>query len=652
MDFSPIFNGELTFEPGQVQATISVPVLGDLEPEGEESMNLELTSANLAELGRSLASGTILDNDGGIEDLLANQPLRFTVDGRPVTIVLSGAGNGQVIRSGEDDPILSIRLEDTTPRTNLRIIGGNRNEPIEVPTIIADGPVNVIQGVFVNLTERLEVGGALRSLRLLDVTGGQVNIDIGGDSTDTPGQFVFNEVSDLSFESESPVWNFQAGSWTDTDEARDRFAAPWVNRMVLNGVFEADVELSGQDALNDRALNVFVVGRAVGNQIQVDSGDINLMRANEGFTDGFSLVADDQTQLRTFVSVGPSDIDQLQVGEVLTMNILGPLDANITATQVRNLLLGRSLSDQVRISLTAEQIVGQLVSRGDLVDSQIDLTTTPEGEQSVRVIRVVGETRDVTVEAQGGAQAVVLIRPVDQSTFDFGGDVGQFQVSRQLSGSSLSVGGDIANLTMAREVTQTSVEVGGENRVLRALRGAQELNFQASRLVSGIINGDLVDSELRLTEPPAGGNNDFTLRVLRINGEARNSLIDVEGNINLVTAFRFIDSQLYAGGDPDAVAEDPFPTASDFVTDGTSAVINNFSLRFNREGSFIGSVLAASDIVRANLQQVQLDNDGEPFGVVTTAVRPTFFARDVADNRVLDLLNDDLMDFELREVIG
>ena len=55
-------NGELQFAPGETELTVSVPVLGDTTPEGDETFTLALSGATNAELGRA-ATGVIVDDD-------------------------------------------------------------------------------------------------------------------------------------------------------------------------------------------------------------------------------------------------------------------------------------------------------------------------------------------------------------------------------------------------------------------------------------------------------------------------------------------------------------------------------------------------------------------------------------------------------------
>lgn len=62
VDYTAV-SGVLTLAPGQTSGTISVPVLGDLLPEQNETFIVLLSSSQNATLGRSQVIGTIVDNE-------------------------------------------------------------------------------------------------------------------------------------------------------------------------------------------------------------------------------------------------------------------------------------------------------------------------------------------------------------------------------------------------------------------------------------------------------------------------------------------------------------------------------------------------------------------------------------------------------------
>jgi hypothetical protein len=63
-DFTAV-NGTLTFTPGQLTRTISVPVNGDTTPEGDETFLVNLTNPTNSPIGDNVGVGTIVNDDPG-----------------------------------------------------------------------------------------------------------------------------------------------------------------------------------------------------------------------------------------------------------------------------------------------------------------------------------------------------------------------------------------------------------------------------------------------------------------------------------------------------------------------------------------------------------------------------------------------------------
>jgi hypothetical protein len=104
-------SGVITFQPGTTNATLTVPILGDVLDEANETFFINLISATNLDIIRSLGIGTILDNDSlpgvSITDVTvtetASGPITaefiVTLDapsGRPVTVVYNTA-NGTAV---------------------------------------------------------------------------------------------------------------------------------------------------------------------------------------------------------------------------------------------------------------------------------------------------------------------------------------------------------------------------------------------------------------------------------------------------------------------------------------------------------------------------------------------------------------------------
>ncbi len=94
--------GTITFPPNTSgPLTMSVPVVGDADPEGPETVRLDLSSPRGGVLAHAQAIGVIADDDAPLPyDVIATTGQRFTYPGpagTPVTAAISGLGNGPSI---------------------------------------------------------------------------------------------------------------------------------------------------------------------------------------------------------------------------------------------------------------------------------------------------------------------------------------------------------------------------------------------------------------------------------------------------------------------------------------------------------------------------------------------------------------------------
>lgn len=105
--------GTLTFAAGETHQTVTVPVLGDLAFEGNESFSLIINLPTNAVLGTSIATGIILNDDA------------------PSSIVVEGTASGEQLTGGNSHDIISgIAGNDTLNggAGNDTLIGGTGND--------------------------------------------------------------------------------------------------------------------------------------------------------------------------------------------------------------------------------------------------------------------------------------------------------------------------------------------------------------------------------------------------------------------------------------------------------------------------------------------------------------------------------------------
>ncbi|HEV7863000.1 MAG TPA: Calx-beta domain-containing protein, partial [Acidimicrobiia bacterium] len=165
-DYTPT-SGALTFAPGDLTKTVTVPVVGDTADEADEDFSVRLSSPANAALSRSLASGVIVDDDQPtvriVPELPSPAPLPTVREGddglTPLTFTLSlnaattresaldfttvdGTG-----RAGADYLPVSGRLTfapgETTKTVVVPVIGDVRKEIDETFTLRLSKPANI-----------------------------------------------------------------------------------------------------------------------------------------------------------------------------------------------------------------------------------------------------------------------------------------------------------------------------------------------------------------------------------------------------------------------------------------------------------------------------------------------------------------------------
>ncbi|MGE3310482.1 MAG: Calx-beta domain-containing protein, partial [Limisphaerales bacterium] len=160
-DFEPS-SGVLTFEPGTREKTVAVTVFGDSEIEPGETLVLSLTDPFNAELARTDAVGTILDDDGiriRIADATTREPdlgsvgLSFVVSlERAATQVITvdystrdGTAQAGIDYSGStttSTSTLSFPAGLTQQTLTIPVLGDTLDEPDETLQVILSNPVN------------------------------------------------------------------------------------------------------------------------------------------------------------------------------------------------------------------------------------------------------------------------------------------------------------------------------------------------------------------------------------------------------------------------------------------------------------------------------------------------------------------------------
>ena len=151
-------SGELRFAPGETELTVSVPVLGDLRPEADETFTLTLSAPVNAELARSEATGTIVNDDTALASVADARmeegdsgaaDLDFTVTLTPasdIEVAVSYATADGTASAGSDYRAASGELRFAPGETELTVsvpvLGDLRPEADETFTLTLSAPVN------------------------------------------------------------------------------------------------------------------------------------------------------------------------------------------------------------------------------------------------------------------------------------------------------------------------------------------------------------------------------------------------------------------------------------------------------------------------------------------------------------------------------
>lgn len=91
-DYQPT-SGTLTFPPGATTQTVTVPVIGDIVPEADETFSVVLSAPTNATLGSATGTGTIVDDDEPVTIAPATLPNAAVAAAYSQTLTASG-GNG------------------------------------------------------------------------------------------------------------------------------------------------------------------------------------------------------------------------------------------------------------------------------------------------------------------------------------------------------------------------------------------------------------------------------------------------------------------------------------------------------------------------------------------------------------------------------
>ncbi|MBN2378108.1 MAG: hypothetical protein JXD22_17045 [Sedimentisphaerales bacterium] len=249
----------------QSSTTVTITPIDDDITEGQETVLVSLQASLDYNFGSSAsATVNISDNEGVVVNFVDGivKAVSYTEpDGTTATISLKSA-NGSVVFQGDgisaSDPqrgvvvvsgglgatIADITLDNTGSATSLSFKASGGDGYILVDNININGSAKDIKGKQINLGGNLTVNGGLAKLELHNVAD-QHLITIG-QSTEVPGpvSMKFNEITDLSIDSDTAIKSLACANWTDNDATLDTIEAPWLGKITSQQKFPASMTLT------------------------------------------------------------------------------------------------------------------------------------------------------------------------------------------------------------------------------------------------------------------------------------------------------------------------------------------------------------------------------------------------------------------------
>ena len=195
-------NGELSFDPGETEKTVRVPVLDDAIDEGEETFTLRLTNASGARIADGTATGTI-ENSDPLQKMWLSRFGR-TVAGQVVDAVtsrLSGPTGGSQVTLGGQSIDLSSQSADSADAR--RTLAGALGAAEEDDPLAGPGPLEAARA---GSWDDPESGGTVRSLTGRELLlGSSFHLAAGGGEAGGPGYAAWGRIAVGGFDAEAPA---------------------------------------------------------------------------------------------------------------------------------------------------------------------------------------------------------------------------------------------------------------------------------------------------------------------------------------------------------------------------------------------------------------------------------------------------------------
>ena len=288
-------SGELRFAPGETEQTVSVPVLGDLRPEVDETFTVTLSNPVNAETDRAQATGTIVNDDtaqASIADMGAAEgdsgmaDLDFTVTlsvAGDLAVTVSYATADGTASAGTDYQTASGELQfapgETEMTVSVPVLGDTSPEADETFTVTLSSPSNAelattaATGTIVDddvadaRTQALEASmasfGRTFTWDAIDAISGRFDgtTAAGGSQMVLGGSPVGQR--ETAFADPFASWNRDFGFGQSAQIAHMHSRQPWRNRLSLGDFLQqSSFHLALSEGGDDEGSNLSIWGRA------------------------------------------------------------------------------------------------------------------------------------------------------------------------------------------------------------------------------------------------------------------------------------------------------------------------------------------------------------------------------------------------------
>ncbi len=187
-------------------------------------------------------------------------------------------GSGEVASNRSD-----ITITSESERCMLTVLPLTRGVTPKLGSIECDGSFS-LNARKCNLTDDIHASGVIPKLLVNDVIYNEspvtVTVDGSSENARLAMTFYAANVSDLNLFSENfPIALVKVTNWLNTSGSHPQLQTPWLRSMVCYGDFEADMTLTGENAIRDIALTAATVRGNINNCQWIISGIVRKVYA-------------------------------------------------------------------------------------------------------------------------------------------------------------------------------------------------------------------------------------------------------------------------------------------------------------------------------------------------------------------------------------